>query len=402
VFNGQDLTGWKVTRDDYASWRVEDGQIAVSCAHWKSASVLYTEKRYANYRLRLEYRLDPGARCRLVPRFLDGETHVDGDPAQAGIGIIDDDYVQSHPEVRGPRHTGNFLVSRDFKNHVPVDQSPEVHPAGTWNTLELEVRAQALSLAVNGKPVLRTHLNDLAARENAFPGLRQTYAPIGLEGTAGTVRFRNVAVEELPPTAPEEVPAIDNEFSQLFNGHDLSGWNIVDLGKKDKRAHWRISNGAIAGSAHEGERRPPVLLVSNREFGDYVVRFEFRNTREPVRCGFMYHAAERRRDAVGLFFDAPSEGTTSGALRYAPGKFVYPIDHAPLLGLDEWNQALIDVRHGKVRVVINGVEVQKAPSHAAEKSDADDGRTSRRNPFGFSISRGEAEFRKIEVWEPAK
>src|SRR5207253_9363676 len=58
-----------IFRDDGRSWRVQNGHIVESSAGWQTAGVLFTHKRFSNYRLRLEYKLDPGARWHFVPRF---------------------------------------------------------------------------------------------------------------------------------------------------------------------------------------------------------------------------------------------------------------------------------------------------------------------------------------------
>jgi len=398
LFNGQDLSGWEVTRDDHRSWRVENGEIAVSCADVQSASVLYTENRYANYRLRLEYKVDPGARCKFVPRFSQAEAD---DGNQAGMTLLDDEFFASErgAPLRGPRRTGYFCVTRGTKNNVRADEVGDVNPAGSWNVVEVEVAAQWFSCTLNGKTILRAHLDELAARENAQPGLRQTRAPIGLEGWTGTVRFRNIAIAELPATPPQQLGDVAGSFTSLFNGSDLTGWKAVDIGKQGLNTRWRVSSGAISCGAPAAENHPPLFLVSEREFGNYMLRFEFRKTRTPATAKFVYRAVGAR-SAIVLLDDAQPEGTACGTITYASGKIQYPLDFVPLKGLDEWNQVEVEVGNGMLRLVVNGVEVQRASTHTGEKSEAEEASRPKPARVGFVVMNGRMEFRTIEVLGP--
>jgi serine/threonine protein kinase len=198
LFNGKDLSGWSIFRDDARSWRLQNGHVVESSAGYQTAGVLFTHRRFSNYRLRLEYKVDPGANCRFVPRFREEDSTLGGTPFQAGLLLIDDDYMDSHPGVGnvGAR-TGAFVWGRHGSDGVPRDQPADLKPVAGWNLLEVEVQDQVLSARVNGKPVQRIHLDFLASRPNAFFGLKQTNAPIGLSGHTGTVRFRNIEVLEL-------------------------------------------------------------------------------------------------------------------------------------------------------------------------------------------------------------
>jgi hypothetical protein len=73
-------------------------------------------------------------------------------------------------------------------------------------------------------------------------------------------------------TAPAE-----EGFSPLFNGRDLAGWK-VPVGDN---GHWKVVGGVIdydAGSEAKGEDRS---LWSEREFGDFVLRAEWRIKETP-------------------------------------------------------------------------------------------------------------------------
>jgi type 1 glutamine amidotransferase len=71
------------------------------------------------------------------------------------------------------------------------------------------------------------------------------------------------------PTAPEG-------FVSLFNGHDLAGWKVP----AGDNGHWKAVDGVIdydAGSEAEGDKS----LWSDREFGDFILRLDWRLKEAP-------------------------------------------------------------------------------------------------------------------------
>ena len=84
---------------------------------------------------------------------------------------------------------------------LPPNWPVQLKPAGSWNTVELEVQADSLRVSVNGKEVLLTDLGKLADQPGANPALKRRSGRIGFQSHTGTVRFRNIEIKELPGTA---------------------------------------------------------------------------------------------------------------------------------------------------------------------------------------------------------
>src|SRR6476620_5313065 len=101
IFDGKTLEGWQGGKGAY---EVQDG--AIVCLKEGKGGNLYTEKEYANFVLRFEFKLTPGANNGIGIRapkegdaaFVGMEIQVldDGDPAYKGIH----DY-QTHGSVYG-------------------------------------------------------------------------------------------------------------------------------------------------------------------------------------------------------------------------------------------------------------------------------------------------------------
>ena len=62
-----------------------------------------------------------------------------------------------------------------------------------------------------------------------------------------------------------------SDFVSLFNGRDLTGWKIP----AGDNGHWRVVDGVIDYDA-ESEARGDKSLWSERSFGDFILRVDWR------------------------------------------------------------------------------------------------------------------------------
>ncbi|MDG1325291.1 MAG: DUF1080 domain-containing protein [Opitutales bacterium] len=81
-----------------------------------------------------------------------------------------------------------------------------------------------------------------------------------------------------------------DEFVPLFDGKTLNGWSAMPGGK------WEVKNGAILGTSSKSEKRHGIL-ISEREFSDFIVRVKFRV--QQGDSGF-YFRAEKVKSAVSV------------------------------------------------------------------------------------------------------
>lgn len=71
-------------------------------------------------------------------------------------------------------------------------------------------------------------------------------------------------------------PASEDGFVSLFNGVDLKGWKVPE----GDNGHWKVVDGVIdydAGSEAKGDKN----LVSEKEYGDFTVKFDWRIKETP-------------------------------------------------------------------------------------------------------------------------
>jgi hypothetical protein len=184
LFNGRDLTGWT---GDTASYTVEQGQII--CRPRKSG-VLFTREQFANFTVRLEYRLPPGGNNGLAIRYPgQGRPSTDG---MCEIQILDDDH---------PRYAR--LDPRQF-NGSAYGIAPAVRgylrPVGQWNFLEVSVRQSTVTVELNGTRILHVDLATITTfKDNQpHPGITRRSGHFGFAGHGDPVAFRHIAIETLP------------------------------------------------------------------------------------------------------------------------------------------------------------------------------------------------------------
>ena len=104
-----------------------------------------------------------------------------------------------------------------------------------------------------------------------------------------------VALAVLAVMAVSGQPAA--EFVPLFNGRDLTGWKIP----AGDNGHWRVVDGVIDYDA-ESEAPGDKSLWSSREFGDFVLRADWRIKSTPYvnpSVPIIRFDGTHKKDAIG-------------------------------------------------------------------------------------------------------
>ena len=218
LFNGKDLTGWKVPEGDNGHWKVIDGGIDYDArSEAKGDKNLWTEKSYGDFVLKLDWRIKETSGLYPVPTVLPNGTHkLDANGKEiitptpnADSGI----YVRGQSKAQlniwcwpiGSGEVYGYRMDKKMPPEVRAGVTPKVKadkPVGEWNTFEITMKGDRLSVVLNGKQVL----------ENAqLPGIPEA-GPIALQHHGGfkdgkyqpassLVQFRNISIKELKPAA---------------------------------------------------------------------------------------------------------------------------------------------------------------------------------------------------------
>jgi hypothetical protein len=187
LFNGKDLTGWKTFDAKKDVWSADEGMIVCG---GDGGGWLGTEKEYANFVLRLDYRLKPAGNSGVYIRAPD-KGHI----SRVGMEIqILDDAHPSYAKIDYYQYTGSIY-------HVVPPARRASKPAGEWNSMEIRADGRQVVVTLNGKKIVDADLDHCMkdpAVAKEHPGLARTTGRIGLQSHTDRVEFRNLRVKELP------------------------------------------------------------------------------------------------------------------------------------------------------------------------------------------------------------
>ena len=177
LFNGKDLTGWKVKiaghelGDNFNNtFRVEDGLLKVRYDGYEEFlgefGHLFYEKPFSNYRLRAEYRF-VGEQLEGGPTwaFRNNGLMIHG---QSPESMRKDQFFPVSIEVQllggpetGERTTANLctpgtnvVMDGELVTKHVVNSTSKTYPGDQWVTVEVEVRGNTIKHIVDGKKVL--------------------------------------------------------------------------------------------------------------------------------------------------------------------------------------------------------------------------------------------------------
>jgi hypothetical protein len=198
LFNGKDLTGWvygKKGEDKEnkagVGYQVKDGVI-YSTEH--DGGNLYTEKEYANFVLRFEFKLTESANNGIGIR-----APLVGDSAYVGmeIQVLDNDGkmykdADGKPKIRPAQYHGSVYDVFPAKPGF-------LKPVGEWNQEEIRADGRHITVTLNGTVITDADLDTVTdpAVLKKHPGLKNEKGHIGFLGHGARVEFRNLRVKEL-------------------------------------------------------------------------------------------------------------------------------------------------------------------------------------------------------------
>jgi hypothetical protein len=217
LFNGKDLSGWKVPPGDNGHWKVINGVIDYDArSEAKGDKSLWSDKAYRDFTLQIDWRLktEPGHK-NMVPHILPDGTHkTDEQGKEIRMPVEDLDsgiYLRGSSKGQvniwmwpiGSGEVYGYRMDRKMPPEVRAGVTPKKkadRPRGEWNTFEITVKGDRLWVKLNGEEVI----------SNAqLPGL-PAEGPIALQhhgsfntktnqwsGPPSLVQFRNIYIKEL-------------------------------------------------------------------------------------------------------------------------------------------------------------------------------------------------------------
>lgn len=173
IFNGEDLTHWKVPENNIW-WSVDEGVLWARSDPEQTGSILWTRQSYTDFAIQLEFKF--------------GEGTID-----SGIFMRGDD--EKNPQIQ-IGISGSLKRDMTASPYVPTLGYPveaegikKLLKSDDWNTIRAVARGNRYSVWLNGKEVLNYTLDDANLE-----------GPIGLQlhpGKDMTIAFRNMLAAKL-------------------------------------------------------------------------------------------------------------------------------------------------------------------------------------------------------------
>jgi hypothetical protein len=216
VFNGRDLSGWKIPAGDNGHWRVVDGVIDYDAESESSGDKsLWSERELGNFVLRADWRIKstPYVNPSVPIIRFDGTYKKDAAGREIRIAVPDSDsgiYLRGSDKAQvniwcwpiGSGEVYGYRTDASMSAAVRAGVTPKRNAdrdIGAWNTFEITMRGDRLTVVLNGEEVISSaQLPGVAAR-----------GPIALQhhgekksgvwaAPPSLVQFRKISVKELP------------------------------------------------------------------------------------------------------------------------------------------------------------------------------------------------------------
>ncbi len=357
-----------------AHWRVEDGELVND----GKGLYLTTDKDYGDFELLVEYKALP-----------------DGD---SGIYLRGVPQVQIWDSTKGdPRGLGQDKGSGGLWNNSKgapgKDPSKKMDkPFGEWNSFRIKMIGERVTVVFNGETVV-----DHAVLENFFANKKAGYlaygkaqpgtgsqegakpaapvmrdpifpkGPIQLQTHGSEIRWRNVFIREISPEEANRTLAEreNTGFTRLDNGTDLSNW-------QGAVENYEVKDGAIVCKPGKGGD-----LLSKEEYGDLVLRFEFKlppggNNGIALRSPLGGHCSSDGLEIQVIDNDGYNTAHPDHPLKpyQVHGSLYYCVGAKTgyLRPVGEWNYEEIEVRNQVIKVTLNGTKILDADINQIDRS----------------------------------
>ncbi len=183
LYNGRDLSGWHAYAGKIDAWKA-DGEV-LSCSG-EGGGWLTSDRQYADFSLRLEWRIPKGGNSGVGLRYPEV-----GNPAHDAIEvqILDDDA----PQYRGldpAQYTGGIYFQVAPRKRAS-------RPPGEWNRYEITCQGPEIMVRLNGEPITQANMARETQGRGGYLSLADRYRKnprghVGMQSHGERVDFRKI------------------------------------------------------------------------------------------------------------------------------------------------------------------------------------------------------------------
>lgn len=186
LFDGKSLQGWQPVGMVGEGYLVEDGVLICPA---EGGGNLFTEREYADFVLRFEFRLQEGSNNGVGIR-----SPLVGDAAYQGleIQVLDNHSPRYKDKLRPTQYHGSVYDLAPARRGF-------LKPTGEWNQQEIRALGRQITVTLNGTVIVDFDLDSVTDPEvlEKHPGAARQSGHIGFLGHGTKVEFRNIRIKEL-------------------------------------------------------------------------------------------------------------------------------------------------------------------------------------------------------------
>ncbi len=265
LFDGQTLFGWQSETKD---WSVKNGVIT---GVGQKPNLLATTSPFADYELRVEYRLEKGGNSGIFLR-------TPKSPKNPATDCYEFNLCDSHKSFK----TGS-LVGRAQPHQVTTGED------GKWHYVVMVFKDRKLSASIDNKNVLRYQDDTEHFRASGL---------ISLQFNQGKIEFKNVAIRPLG-------------LKPMFDGKTLAGWRAVPGAK----SQFSVNHKAIH------LQKGPGFLETEKTYADFVLQFDSKTHGKHLNSGLFFRAEKGTEKAPSNGYELQIHHTFANEDRSQPNDY---------------------------------------------------------------------------------
>jgi hypothetical protein len=375
LFNGNDLSGWKVVAGT-APFEVVGDEIIGTSVAGSPNTFLITEATYGDFILELDLKIeDITSNSGVMAR---GQY----DPAaRDGQGLVFGYQIEADPTERA--WSGGIYDEARRGWLYPLDLNPSaktVFKMGEYNHYRIEAIGNELKTWINGQEVAYV-VDDMD--KTGFIGL-QVHSIRDSTHAGRKTYFKNVKVQtENLQSQPftKDLPVVSNSLNTLTEYEKAMGWRLLFNGQNSEgwrgakketfpESGWNVTDGILTISKTDGsESQNAGDIVTLEKFSAFDLAFDFKLT-EGANSGLKYFVTlseESKGSAIGLEYQILDDEKHPDAKMGIAGNrtlaSLYDLikaDKQPrfMKPIGEWNKGRVVVYpDNRVEHYLNGVKV---------------------------------------------
>ena len=350
LFNGKDMSGWRDFNGTELTngWHVVDGCIQASGDGSDASGYIVTDRTFADFELAWDWKLTHGGNSGMLYHVVEGPAfavpYVTGPEYQ----LIDNEGWEAE---NAPTRLEEWQkLGVDYAMHLPDYSKMHVNPTGEWNSSKIVFDNGHVEHWLNGEKILEFEawtpewfaLKGSGKWANAPEYGLASEGVICLQDHGYPSSFRNIKIKELPHKGGRTV--------SLFNGKDLSGWELFGCMNPyvDEEGNLVTAN---------GDEKKYGYLGTDAYYKDFDLTVEFKQISNG-NSGLFFHSFVTDFNHVNGWQCevAPQDHDTAGIYESYGRGWLYriPDEKESVLNAGEWNTLRLRVEGAHVQTWLNG------------------------------------------------